>query len=139
MANENGSFYIRVIRKSGSPYTGGRVSCTYGILSGVETRYTDKEGWATFPIVNEVILRGGAIRITAIWVDVDKVNIDPFTPEDGDTFSFTRIVTLTDTLNAHGRSMSPDILAYIRKMHKGFSVFEKIVTITGGRTGKKTG
>jgi hypothetical protein len=85
---EGETFSIRVVDENGDPVRSAKVSCAYGSMSGVGTEYTDSDGWAEFPIIDQV-LGGGAIRITTIWIKGKEVSDETFVPSDGDTFSFT--------------------------------------------------
>ena len=88
MSRDAGSFYIRVVDKHGYGVRGATVKCAYGSLSGVGTRYTDRDGWTEFTIVEELI-GGGEIRIRAVRINGEQVSSHSFSPKDGETFSFT--------------------------------------------------
>jgi hypothetical protein len=79
MSEDNhGTFSIRVVDERGYPVRSAKVQCAYGLFHGVHTAYTDDNGWAEFPIITEMI-SGGAMSITAIWVNGEEVRGDSFT------------------------------------------------------------
>jgi len=85
---DSGNFSIRVVDEDGDGVEGVEVSCQYGIVAGVDSEYTDSDGWAQFDIVERVI-SGDAKSIRKIWINGQEVSDREFYPEDGDTFSFT--------------------------------------------------
>ncbi len=82
------SWSVRVVDEHGNGVSGATVSYQCGRMSGVGTEYTDDDGWATFELI-EGTLGGGAITVFDIWINGESVLDEAFTPEDGDTFSFT--------------------------------------------------
>ena len=88
MSDDAGTFSIRVVDADGYGVRGATVECGYGSFSGVGSEYTDDNGWAEFPII-EQLMGGGPIRITSISINGEEVCGEAFVPEDGDTFSYT--------------------------------------------------
>jgi hypothetical protein len=86
--DDEGTFSIRVVDERGHGVGDVEVACQYGRMSGVGKQYTNEDGWAEFPIIPETLL-GGIIPIRCVWVNDVVVHDLGFSPEDGDTFSFT--------------------------------------------------
>lgn len=83
-----GSFSIRIVDGDGEGVQGVDVTCKYGIISGVQSEYTDEDGWASFPVVEETT-SSWHISVTTIWVNSVDMDVESFRPDDGDTMSFT--------------------------------------------------
>ena len=82
-----GTFSIRVVDEDGDGVGNARVSVHWAaLLAGpAEKGYTDSDGWV------ELDIRSGApwgSLVDTVYVNDEEVG-GGFTPEDGDTFSFT--------------------------------------------------
>lgn len=76
------SFSVRVMRGN-SPAYGIKVTVSYhGFFAGIDSNYTNDDGWATLSIENSE----GVIE--TLYVDGDEV-FAPGKVHDGDTLSFT--------------------------------------------------
>ena len=77
---------IRVVDEDGDPVHGARVTIDHGWLTGIDSKYTDVEGWAEFSYES---IEKSELWVTTIWIEGDEV-AGGFYMSDGDTRSYTR-------------------------------------------------
>lgn len=85
MADEFGTFSIRVVDEDGHGVNGAKVSLAWWTLIGEppawDREFTDSDGWATFQIMNR------SLETISINDEIVAEGLDK--PDDGDTLSFT--------------------------------------------------
>src|SRR4051794_331386 len=85
---EEGTFSIRIVDEDGNGVGGIDVYIEHGLgILHSHREETDSDGWAEFPLLKGSI--SDSLTVDVVMVNGVRVNDDYFTPEDGDTFSYT--------------------------------------------------
>jgi hypothetical protein len=77
---------IRVVDDEGDPISGAKVHISFDIFHGMDTEYTDDDGWAEFRYDT---FEESKLFVSHITINDERVAGD-FYLEDGDTNSYTR-------------------------------------------------
>lgn len=94
MSDDCGTFSIRLMNEDDEPVADREVTVHYsGLLSGFESRDTDSDGWAEFPLFSEPDYIGNVytteLNDDLLVTSSSVLLTDGETVSDGDTFSFT--------------------------------------------------
>jgi hypothetical protein len=77
---------IRVVDDEGDPISGAKVTINFSIFTGIDTQYTDDDGWAEFSYDS---IDDNKLWANDIYINSERVAGECYI-EDGETQSFTK-------------------------------------------------
>lgn len=76
---------IRVVDEDGDPCSGRKVTIDFGYWTGIDSEYTDNDGWAEFEYES---IDKDSLSVKNIWIDSEEVDSDS-SLDNGETRSYS--------------------------------------------------